>query len=149
MKCINNEIIQKYIDKEASLKEIAWVEQHIAICEACAGRLIILQKRAEKINVLLNNSVSHDISIPAFVPVEDVKTKHFISRKKIIVSIAAASIVLFVLIVPHSKNTDDDKQITILYSFDQEVDANQPITKQEMVINVIDEAGNVSEFEVN
>jgi predicted Rossmann fold nucleotide-binding protein DprA/Smf involved in DNA uptake len=146
MKCINNEITQKYIDREASPKEIAWVEQHIATCEVCAGKLMTVQKRASKINMVLDSMVDNGISIPEFKPIDDVKTKHFISRKKIIFSIAAACIVLFVIIVPHSKNSDSNKQITIFYSIDQEVDANQPITKQEMVINIIDENGNVSEY---
>ena len=60
MNCINDDIIQKYIDGEATPKEVALIEKHIFNCEKCAAN-IDKQERLEagvkkEINLLVDES---------------------------------------------------------------------------------------------
>ena len=47
------------------------------------------------------------------------------------------------------QNKSNNDSMILYYSMDYEVDANKPITEQEMVMYIIDENGNTVENEFN
>ena len=148
MNCIKSELIQKYIDKAASDTEIARIEKHLTVCPGCNARLAEFQRRSEKVRTALNLLVNHDIAVPRFIaPLGISKNREVIPRKRLILSLSAASVLIFVfLAVMFSLKTQTRQQIVIMRTVDREIDANRTITQQPMVINVIDADGKVTQL---
>lgn len=144
MICIKNEIIQKYIDGETSPEELTLIENHLKSCSSCAQKIEHQKKLAIGIKNVLNELSDEIIKIPKFSAPKP-KTKGNIKRR-IIYTLSAACILFFVLIITKKKAPETRKEVTIIQSFEWEVDANQPVTNQQLSINVIDGDGNLTEY---
>ena len=130
MKHIDNELIQKYIDGEATLFEKSYVEKHIADCQECADNI---ENHKKLINFVKRDFSVEDIEIPEFT--KPVRTR---SHKRYIYYIAAACIAcLLFLLIPDKKVTEEKTpEIVFLYTID-EYDANETILEQEMNLKII------------
>jgi predicted anti-sigma-YlaC factor YlaD len=146
MSCIKNDIIQKYIDGEATPKEVALIKKHIVNCEKCAVKVDNQQRLVAGIKKAINLLTVESKVIPKLVISPNYIKRRFLTRKRFIYSISAACILMFVFVFLHKKKPENHNQITIVYSLEPVVDANLPITKQQLVINVIDSKGNVTEY---
>ena len=146
MSCIKVDMIQHYIDGESTPNNAATIEQHIADCKRCAEAVMHQKRLSAGVIHALNHLTTETNDVPAFVRPETHINKRFTTLKKIVYSVAAACILLFVFLFLHKKETPSTYQITYIQSFGQNVDANKPITQQELVINIIDENGNVTEY---
>lgn len=149
MNCINSEIIQKYIDEEILPEESALIEEHISSCEKCAA--VVKQKRqlSDGIIKAVNLLAKDKKEIPAFAAPVSCKKMLSAAMKKAVYYISAACILLFLLVILFKKDPGNNHQISIVHSIGPEVDANKPITKQEIIIYVIDENGRMTEHEFN
>ncbi|MEI7725951.1 MAG: hypothetical protein WCK09_12660 [Bacteroidota bacterium] len=148
MSCIKTDLIQKYIDKAASEKEIEIVDKHITVCRECADRLTELQRRSDVVKKALNILIGDDVSIPGFIaPVGILKTPETKRRKRYVISLVAASAMIFaVMAVVFKLETRSSPQIVVVHTVDREINANQTAAKQQMVINIIDANGKVTSY---
>lgn len=144
MSCIKREMIQKYIDEETTDTEIKMIESHILSCESCRLKL---DERKQMIHLLLQSMetlVNKPIEIPALQLPHQLAKKSF-GIKKILFALSAASVFLLFLITHHSTTTHNTKEVIIIHSIDEDVDANLPIYQQSVTINVINSQGNTLE----
>jgi len=146
MSCIKNDLIQKYNDGEATPKEIALIEKHIVNCEKCALKFDDQQRLAAGVKKAINLLAEDTIEIPKIVTSTSHSKKRFFTGKRLIYSISAACIVLFVLFITQNKEPEIENEIIITYSLDWDYDANRTISQQQMVINIIDPEGYITEY---
>jgi len=146
MSCINNDIIQKYIDGEGTPKEVALIEKHIVNCEKCAVKVDYQKRLATGIKKAINLLAEDIVEIPKIVLSPSHIKKQFITGKRLIYYISAACILAFILFIIQKKEPESQNKITIVNSFEWDFDANRPVSQQPMVINIIDSEGNVTEY---
>ena len=149
MICFKTEIIQKYIDGEISPEEAALVEEHISDCEKCAAAVEQQKRLSDGIKKAINLLAIDKKEIPAFIAPAGHLKKPFKTIKRAAFYISAACILLLILVILPKKEPENKHQISIIHSIGPEVDANRPVTKQEIVIYVIDENGNITEHHFN
>ena len=147
MKCIDNELIQRYIDGETNLRETVGIEKHLANCSPCTRNIEAQRTFAGAVKNRIKNWSSQPVVIPEFVaPVAkkrklNVKIRHYIYAA----SAACAALLLFFLISEHNgKNRENE--IQLIYTFVGDFDANRTISQQEMTIIVIDANGKIVEY---
>lgn len=144
MKCISEELIQKYIDNETSDKEVVYINNHLSVCVKCAEKIEKYRESASNIKQLVNLLDEKEIKIPEFK--KPVLQKKMINPKlkKIIYFSAAACILIFFLILSQKQKND----VEIIYSYDleSEYNANLPLSEQEMVIEIIDSKGKLIKY---
>jgi predicted anti-sigma-YlaC factor YlaD len=146
MSCINDNIIQKYVDGETTPKEVALIEKHIANCEKCAVKVENQQRLATGVKKAINLLAENTIEIPEIVTTPGPSEKRLLIGKRLIYIISAACILLFVLFITQDKEHGIENEEFIIYSLDWEYDANRTISQQQMVINILDLEGNVTEY---
>lgn len=147
MSCIKNEMVQKYIDGEARPEEVARVECHIAGCETCATKVNRQRKLVSGIRKVMNPDREFKMETPAFDTHIIPSRKTVYTIKRLIYELSAACLLVFILIVSQNKLSNLKTEITtITPGFAVEIDANQPVTKQNMVITIIDPEGTVTEY---
>lgn len=147
MNCINNEIIQKYIDNEATSEEILFVDKHVSECKHCAK--IINEKRilAETIKYSINKLVDEDIEIPSFMPPVIVKKQRKLSTRKFAIAFAAAAVIVFAIVVIPTDNIENQNTQIITDNYYWETDANSADALQPCMSVVITDAdGNVKKY---
>ncbi len=144
MRCINDELIQKFVDKEASAKEIYIVESHLSTCSKCSQKVEEKRCAAMRIKGLISSLNKNEIQVPIFKePVNQKKTLHIQLRKFAYVASAACLLTLFLVFYQKPK-----EEIQFLYSYDieSEYNANLPLSEQEMVIEIIDSEGKLIKY---
>lgn len=158
MKCIDTDILQKYLDGEVSTDEKTGVETHLKSCDLCTYRLTQLQGRAERIKRLLSSSSNADAVIPPLpsnisgklsVNVSDAsasdesRVKRPLLRRWTIGLSAACLLGMVFLYKPLVCRGENQEMIRMQREI-VEVDANSPYSEQETVMTIIDESGNVT-----
>lgn len=139
MRCISDELIQKFVDKEASVKENSIVQNHLAICSLCARKAEERRYAANRIKKLIGSINKEEIHVPVFLKPEKQKQTLHIHLKKFIYAASAACLLILFLIY-HQKPKDE---IEFMYTYDveSEYNANLPLSEQEMVIEIINSKG--------
>jgi hypothetical protein len=146
MSCINDDIIQKYIDREANHEEETLVENHILNCNKCAIRIENQRKLATGIKKAINLLAEDTIEIPKFeIPAKNIK-KHSLTAKRLYYIIAAACVLLFVIVFNQEKRMKNDDEIIMEIGSVMDVDANRPLSQLPLVISTIDSKGNITEY---
>ena len=144
MTCIDEQLLQQYIDGEGTENERAEVKQHISHCLACARKHAEMEKLSVEIKRAVNLLAVENIEIPAFKnPAVRPLRRNY---KPILYSLAAACILLFVLFITDKKNGSDQREIAIVQCVPAEVDANRPAGDKDFVIEVYDDKGQRSEY---
>ena len=144
MTCIDEYLLQKYIDSECADNEMAEVKQHLSGCPECTCKLLEREKLSAGIKGAISSLTIENIDIPRFR-----KSKISSSKKNIILiiySLSAACILLFVLFSVNEKNDSHQMEMTVVQSVTGEIDANRPASDQDFVIEVFDGKGNLSEY---
>ena len=67
MSCIKEGLLQKYIDGEATPKEVSNVMKHVTVCKTCAERIAAQKKLAEKIKNAINLISDENVEASSFV----------------------------------------------------------------------------------
>jgi len=147
MKCINDEMIQKYIDGEINVQETENIAKHAEKCAFCAQKIAKQRTFADYIKKEVENWGAEPVAIPEFVAPAvprrrfNIKTKYYIYTA----SVAAACAILFVLfLLPPKQNHAENFQF--VFCFDGDFDSNRPYSQQEMTIKVFDSNGRIVEF---
>ncbi|MBN2164793.1 MAG: hypothetical protein JW717_00785 [Marinilabiliaceae bacterium] len=144
MRCISDELIQKFVDKEASSKESSIVQSHLTTCSKCAKKVEERQFTANRIKELLGSLNKNEVHVPVFQePEYQRKAFNFHLKKIVYVTSAACLIILFFIF--HQKSND---KIDFIYSYEieNEYNANLPLSEQEMVIEIIDSKGKLIKY---
>ena len=139
MKCISEELIQKYIDKECTLQEEISIRNHISGCAQCAETMKCHSALAIQLKQFVGLANEQEGEIPVFkkpASLNKIRPSRF---KKIIYS-AAAACILMLSLIPLLKEKNN---VELLYTYDleYEFDANLPISEQEMEIQIMDMEG--------
>ena len=147
MKCIDDVLIQKYIDGEATQKETDFIENHIKLCSVCAENIEKQKELAVYLKREVNRLVGNEktITIPEFVlPAAQVKP---VRRKIKNWAYSAAAVCLLLFAATYFSFQEEPKQPEYVFLFDieTEFDANKPISQQEMTITIIDLNNNTIE----
>ncbi|HET6558758.1 MAG TPA: zf-HC2 domain-containing protein [Prolixibacteraceae bacterium] len=144
MNCIDEQLLQKYIDGECTESEMLEVKQHLFICLACTQSLAEKEKVSLEIKRALNSLTADQVEIPVFRNIN----KRLVNKNinLLIYSLSAACILLLVLFIVGNEFQPNQKEITIVQSVPVEVDANRPASDQEFVIEVYDGKGQRSEY---
>jgi len=148
MKCINDELIQKYIDGEASVREVGRIEKHIANCSLCAQKVEEQRTFAGAVKRNINNMGRRPVIIPEFIaPVTSIRR---INIKTYLYAVSAACVIFLVIFLFHDHNKNesknDNKEIRMIYGLEGDYDSNRTVSQQEMVIMMIDSNGKITEY---
>lgn len=150
MSCFKNDIIQKYIDGEASPMEAALLEKHMADCAQCSAKVAHQRHLSQGIKKAMNILVQNHQDVRAFaVPAGKAPMRSMVLKKVVYGLSAACILALIFVLVPNKeplKECPGDNQITILYSLGQQVDANRPIMDQDIVITIVGPDGKVMAY---
>jgi len=161
MKCIDTDILQKYLDGEVSTDEKTGVEAHLTSCDICSFRLAQLQGRAERIKRLLNSNSDVEVVLPPLpsningklsVNVSDLsatseaRVKRPLLRRWTIGLSAACLLGMVFLYKPLVCKGENQGMIRMQREI-VEVDANRPYLEQETVMTIVDESGKVTYME--
>ena len=146
MTCIKDDIIQKYVDGETTPEEVAQIEKHIVNCEKCTEKVDNHLRLADGIKETLDLLLEDPVEIPEILATKSQSKKRLIRGKKLIYSLSAACILIFVLFITQNKKHRIENEEIIVHSIDWEYDANRTISQQQLVISIIDLEGNVTEY---
>jgi hypothetical protein len=141
--CLSEGLIQKYIDKETSEQENAFIISHLADCSKCAKNVESTRQSANRIKQIIGSIDENDIETPSFKkPVARVHILHN-NIKKIIFAVSAACIIIFFFFIFQK----EEEKTELVFSFDvkSEFNANLPISEQDLVIQIFDSEGNIIE----
>jgi len=147
MKCIDDELIQRYIDGEIDARETDRIEKHLADCSPCARNVAEQRVFADGIKRTIGQWSAQPVIIPEFVaPVArkrrlNVKIRHYVYAVS-----AACAALLFVFLLPERKSDLHNAEIHLIYGFHGDFDANRPISQQEMTIMMVDANGRIVEY---
>lgn len=161
MKCIDTDILQKYLDGEATTDEKTGVEAHLTTCELCTFRLAQLQGRSERVKKLLNYGMDMEAALPSLpsnlngkLPVNttDVKATDDTRAKRPLlkrwtIGLSAACLLGLVFLYRPLDCRSANKDFVRMQREIVEVDANQPYEDQETTLSIIDSEGNVTYME--
>jgi hypothetical protein len=144
MRCISDDMIQKYIDNETSSKENSIVQNHLATCSKCAKKVEDSRNSANRIKELIGSLNKDEIQVPVFKEPENHKKTFSIHYKKVFyVAAVACLVIIFFLIQQKPK---DEIECVYSYDLESEYNANLPVSEQEMVIEIIDSEGNLIKY---
>ena len=146
MKCISDELIQKFTDGETNPKENAVIRSHLAHCNSCTKKVELRKELSAGVKRAVNLLAKE--GAPSLAPVFEKETpiKKAVSTRKIFYGIAAACAIIAILVfVPFGNNSV--KQGSLIFeNVQRDYDANKTFTQQEMVIQITDPQGTVNEF---
>jgi hypothetical protein len=148
MKCIDDELVQRYIDGETDLRETEEIEKHIITCLSCARSIEERKALLNTIKTDLQKLVSLPVSIPEFsVPVAQ-KRRLNIKIKHMVYTVSAACIALCILLFPFTERHEEEEEnnILLVYSVIRDFDANRTFSQQKQQIFMIDSEGKIIEF---
>ena len=146
MNCLNSELIQKYIDGEASPKEVTRLENHIRECGKCTAKIDLQRKLAENVKRAINIMVENNLELPTIKLTPSPVKEYFFTARRILYIVAAACILIFVIVIRSERSENIQNVITIEPGFAHDIDANRPVSQQSLVITIVDSEGNVSEY---
>lgn len=144
MKCIDDELLQKYIDGELEPQERAAVEEHIAVCSRCVRKMEAQKQFVEIFKSDMNRLGREPEMIPAFD--KTAKRRKTAIRKRFIIYAAAAAAACALLLILIGQPKENPEEFTIIYGIDGSFDANKPYLQQDMVMYLVDKDGNVMEL---
>ena len=146
MSCINDSLIQKYIDGESSQSEMNWIEDHMAHCQKCAAKVENQRKLSTEIKEAMSLIGTGTIDVPEIGMAVNKSTKRSASFKRYIYYASAACILLFVFILTRNNELKGQAETIVTYKLDSDYDANKTITQQKLVIHFMDTEGEVTKY---
>jgi anti-sigma factor RsiW len=147
MSCIKDEVLQRFIDHEATEDERNRVHEHLAGCAACAARVGELQHNADRAKAALDILTGEEIAGRPFIAtMQEMPSLRRSRRMTFAFGLSAACIAIFLGTTLFLLKNRDKEQVIIVPSIGQEIDANRPAAEQTIVITVIGPDGKVTEY---
>lgn len=136
MNCLDEGLIQAYIDNELLEPQISKVNRHFETCSKCQDHYLVLKEQKahviEAINLLVQPSL-----VPKFTYMEQPKTrikKHLSSW----LSVSAACLFLILLLTTYQTQKNEMQDVFLYPSLGDQVDANLPLTQQDFTIMIVE-----------
>lgn len=150
MKCINNELIQRYLDGETARSETERIESHIRTCVECTRRVeeqraFITRLRKQ----LCSSSELPVVEIPPFVMPDKRmgrRVSPLLANRRYLVYAASVACVLLLLFFVHPKHKKSRK-LQPVFLLESDFDANKPVLEQDLMLYLIDEEGKMVNIE--
>jgi anti-sigma factor RsiW len=149
MKCIDDELIQKFIDRETDLQETARIEKHLTGCSDCAHKVEAQRTFAEAVKKAMNKATEaepqpNDLFVAPNIRKYRVKKKNWYY----ISSVSAACAIFLVVFLLYGRKVEPahNTAVQLIYGFDGEFDSNKTVSQQEMTIIMIDANGKRIEY---
>nr|WP_319398338.1 zf-HC2 domain-containing protein [uncultured Carboxylicivirga sp.] len=136
MNCLDEGIIQSYIDGELSDKEMSDVATHISSCKHCLAQLKQQEERKSTLLGLMQNA-NDKVEVPAFkvpAPVIDLPVRN----RRVWMKVSAACVFLILLLTTYQSQKKEQKEIFFYPEWQDQVDANLPITDQNFTITYVE-----------
>jgi hypothetical protein len=146
MRCIDSELIQKFIDEELVPEEAALIEGHAKHCKACAEKISHQRKLATQVKDVINRLTEEAVDIPEFDVPQGREKIHTFTSRRFIYGVAAACMAILLLIIFQTDDTAAENPEYIMQLVECEYDANRSLSEQKLIIEVIDPEGNRSEY---
>ena len=148
MKCMDDELIQKFIDGETDPQETNLIKKHLAECTQCVRKVEEQRAFAETIKREINNMGKQTVDIPEFVAPT---VRKFRLKKKMWAYLSAASAACAVLVVVFFINKQNmeaqpNATVQLIYGFNGDFDSNKTVSQQEMTFIMIDANGKIVEY---
>lgn len=146
MRCIDEALIQKYVDKEATVTEANMIESHISHCSRCAERI---EEQRSLVHQVKEAIASLDDKKP------DIPVLHLSGQSKEprpnkfrigLYILSAACILLFALVFTKKQKQAPVVETLFMFNNGWEYDANRSLSEQELIIGVIDDRGHITEY---
>ncbi|WP_299576543.1 zf-HC2 domain-containing protein [uncultured Sunxiuqinia sp.] len=148
MSCIDEDLIQQYIDEEVQAEESERITRHLAVCPGCAKLVAERRQWALSMKRMIREVADEPVVVPPFVaPAKSVPLGSL--RKRLVLALSAACLLAFFVLHwnhPSAEKSAIEDELTILQHSDWPVDANQPFSQQGLQINLIDPEGNVTGY---
>lgn len=146
MRCISDELIQKFTDAETNPKEDAVINSHLLHCNSCATKVNHRRKLSAGVKSAVNLLAKE--GAPSLAPVFEKQTpvKKAVSARKVFYGIAAACAIIALLVFAPFGENRASQDTTAIENIQWDYDANKTFTQQEMVIQITDPQGTVNEF---
>lgn len=148
MKCFSEELLQIYIDGECSKEEFILINEHLSKCDECSNSVIDARKRSETIKKQINALAGEIREIPDFSGITEQRKLPLTKRKKLIYTLSAACILLVAALGMYHWESSKRQKSAIYYSIEYEIDANKPLTDQDMVMYITSESEGETENEI-
>ena len=148
MKCIDDELIQRYIDGETDSLETNRIEKHLADCSQCAGNVAEHKAFADVIKTEIGHWGRKLDIIPDFVAPNTRKHRLKLKIRHYIYAVSAACAVLLFVFIRSEQSGDEPNMMTVelIYGFEGDFDSNKTVSRQEMTLFMITHDGKVVEF---
>ncbi|MDR1950952.1 MAG: zf-HC2 domain-containing protein [Bacteroidales bacterium] len=146
MKCINDALIQRYIDGETDVLETEQIEKHIENCSSCVDKIEEQKVFANAIKNELQKFSNPFVTVPEFTTPSwaEVNLRRTIGFKHFVYYASAAcvaAIMLFVLLP--KKHEKDVENKFVMFSVINDFDANRTFSQQEKSIFIVDGDGKI------
>jgi predicted anti-sigma-YlaC factor YlaD len=142
MKCLNEGLIQAYIDGEVSHQDKVAIESHLENCSKCADKFEEQTKISFEMKEAINSLVDENEIEALSVKPKPGNVRKFSMRKITFIEIAA-SLLLMALFIFSYRQSQKEQIPSIYYQLEWEVDANRPITDQDFQITVWEAEGDI------
>lgn len=148
MKCIDNELIQRYIDGETDFQETARIKKHLTDCPQCASNVEEQKTFVEAIKREIDKMGKQTVTIPEFVAPSVHKYRFNIKFRHYIYAASAACAIFLIVFLNREQSVEprNNTEIQLIYSFDGDFDSNRTVSQQEMTIIMIDANGKIIEY---
>ncbi len=137
MKCLNDTLIQQYIDNELSRWRMLRVENHLLHCKECERRVLEHQAKVDLVRAAFNESFPRGFAVPTWQPAD---RRKIIRRRLTIAGAAAVTIAIILTLTllhqPKEVQAQPQPSMVIRYEIADEYDANQPVDQQEYAVKV-------------
>jgi len=148
MSCIDDHLIQKYIDGETNSSEREYVEAHLSACRKCSEKTENRKLLTTAIKKSLRLSAKEAVIIPPFSPSSQQTSKSSHALARLSFFIPAAAVILFIILFADRRKNENMMVIEPNTGSSVDIDANRPVSQFPLVLYYIDDEGNTYEYSV-
>ena len=148
MKCLSDELIQRYIDSEINGDDLDSMENHLKSCADCINKIEAQKALSMEVRNALEMLVEQKAGIPEFkYPKHSRRQKNRKLLRLMVPLAAAAAFLLFVIVYnPETEPEDSYETSYLINDFATEIDGNLPLSEQELSLFIIDSDGNITDL---
>jgi len=136
MNCLDEGLIQAYIDNELSEHQIPEVDRHLETCSKCKYHYLVLKEQKKHVLEAINHLVQPSV-VPEFAYMEQAKMG-VKKRLSSWVSVSAACLFLILLFTTYQPKKTEIQDVFLYPSLGDQVDANLPLTQQDFTITIVE-----------
>jgi anti-sigma factor RsiW len=146
MRCLDDVLIQKYVDCETSLKENSIIRKHISVCPECGEKIETAKQFTLQVKEALQSIQEEEPEIPVLNLPERIEDRKAFKLRSALYGLSAASLFVAALVFSLNQKDVSEEELYLLFNHGWEYDANRTISEQDMTMGIIDNDGNFREY---